>query len=285
MLAAICVLVIVCLTAAWGPGMHIWAAMQLISELQRKKRHGPSARVILDHVDPFLYGTIAADIINFKRFGGFQHHCHNWNMRARMAPYLTTDEQRAFALGYLCHLAADVGSHNHFVPYHRLAELTPRLMGHAFLESAADVMVGAGTWRVVEDIRRQRHLHALDEIIDKAVAVKALSLNSNRWIFRTLVLGQSGLFWRQARDMVKRRPAMVAIDKDLFRLLKRKILHDMRLVLDEVEHPELTAQDPSGAAPLRAARALRRQILGRYPSRQYALPIARKIARECFWLP
>jgi hypothetical protein len=35
-----------------------------------------------------------------------------------MQTQAATDAERAFALGYLSHLAADTIAHNHYVPYH-----------------------------------------------------------------------------------------------------------------------------------------------------------------------
>ena len=96
-LAALLVLV----ARFWGPGFHIWAGNRTLERLREKRRHLPSEDLILRHPEPFLYGTVAADLISFKRFGGRRNSCHNWNMAERLAPFLTTPATRAFGLGYL----------------------------------------------------------------------------------------------------------------------------------------------------------------------------------------
>jgi hypothetical protein len=271
--------------ASWGPPTHIWSAIQTIKRLQRKRRVSAIEHGILQHPDAFCYGTIAADIISFKNFGGLKNHCHNWNMRDRMAPLLTTPETKAFGMGYLCHLAADVSSHNHFIPYHVVAELPPRLRGHVYWESKADALVGEKYFEKLDSVRRNEAFRAFDEIIDEAVAVKALSLRSNRLIFHAVVLGQSQPVWRMARELLGRRPQALQVHRDLLEILKLRILHAMTRVIDGRDWATIMIHDPSGRVALRAARALRRQLLDQYARREVALPVARRLARDCFWPP
>ena len=281
------------LLLSWGPAVHVWAGTQTLNRLKRKKQLRPEEKLVLKYSEEFLYGTIAADIISFKKFGGFKNHCHNWNMRERMNPLLSTPRRRAFGLGYLCHLAADIGSHNHFVPYHRVAELPPRLLGHAFWESRADSLCEEKYWTIIETLRRREDFQEFDEIIDEAVQIKALSLRSNRLIFHTVVLGAGRPMWRKARGLLKKKkkkkkknpPQIFVISKELLHLLKTRMLHDMRIVLGGTDWAALTSQDPSGRVALKAARALRRQLLSQYETREAALPVARRLAKDCFWPP
>jgi len=281
----------VLLLFSWGPAIHVWAGSQTVKRLQRKKHLNAQEKAVLRHPEEFLYGTIAADIISFKKFGGFKNHCHNWNMRERMKPLLSTPRRRAFGLGYLCHLAADIGSHNHFVPYHRVAQLPPRVLGHAFWESRADSLCEEKYWTIIEKLRRKEKFREFDEIIDEAVEIKALSLRSNRLIFHTVVLGAGRPVWRKARGLLKKKtkkkssPQIFVISKELLHILKVRMLHDMRIVLAGTDWADLTSQDPSGRVALKAARALRRQLLSQYETREAALPVARRLAKDCFWPP
>ncbi len=282
MLTALACLCMV-LLSPWGPGLHIWAGNETVERLRRKRRHLPTEEVILSHPEPFLYGTVAADLISFKRYGGFKHSCHNWNMAERLAPFLSTPPTRAFGLGYLCHLAADVTSHNIFVPFERVAELTPPFMGHAFLESLADAHMPESCWRTLEDLRHRSHFARYDDIIDKVVGVKALSLKSNRWIFRRIVLAACRPLWRRAHGLWRHGQSLVEIDRNLLHILKQQVLEDIDSVITGKDWNILTAQDPSGAKALHEARVLRRLLLDKYPSRDSALPEARRVARDRFW--
>ncbi len=276
-------LIFICL--GWGPGTHLWGALQVIEHCRNEKNKSKGAGLILQHTDPFLYGAIAADLISFKRFGGLKNHCHNWNMKERMAPLLRSPEAEAFALGYLCHLAADIGSHNFFVPYHRLVDLPPPVLGHAYWESRADATLEEHHWELIEDLRQRESFRAFDEIIDRAVEIKALSISSNRLIFRTLVLAQGSPAWRKARRMLQKRPNRRELNTELLQILKRKMILDMLSVVHDKNWRTLLAQDPLGRIPLRAARVLRRQLLVQYGNREAALPVARRLARDCFWPP
>ncbi len=286
MLVAVVLLVLLVAVLAplpWGPALHVWAGQKTISRLGKRKRLNTDERTVLEHPEPFLYGNIAADLISFKGFGGLRNHCHNWNMRERMLPFVTEDAERAFCLGYLCHLAADISSHNHFVPYHRVAELPPRVLGHAFWEDKADALLSERYWRTIDELRRNERFRVFDKIIDSAVEVKAFSLRSNRLIFRTIVLGQSRTVVRRARGLLKRRAPVLVVHQELLDVLKEVLVRDLTQLLRGGNWPSLVSQDPSGRIALRAAGALRRQLLNQYATRDAALPVAKRLARDCFW--
>jgi hypothetical protein len=129
---------------------------------------------VLAHPLPFLYGNIAADIINFKSYGGVKNHCHNWNIQERLESLAQSDGARAFILGYLCHLAADIVAHNHFVPYHVVYNFPPRLLGHAYWEAMADSKVRDVEWHQIDRLKRAKSIHAFDRLVHRAVRWRAL---------------------------------------------------------------------------------------------------------------
>src|SRR5262245_37826704 len=92
----------------WGPGIHIQLTRKVLSQIRASLHQTPEHKLVLDHPDAFFYGNIAADLINFKNYGGMKNHCHNWNIQERLSLLAETSLERAFVLGYLCHLAADV---------------------------------------------------------------------------------------------------------------------------------------------------------------------------------
>src|SRR5689334_25445237 len=64
----------------------------------------------------FLYGSIAADTSMAKKYVPTGRHCHSWTVGFEIHEAARDDRMRAFAYGYLSHLAADAIAHNHFVP-------------------------------------------------------------------------------------------------------------------------------------------------------------------------
>ena len=76
--------------------------------LRRRKEMLPRdvAKLLDEERDAYLYGNLAADIINFKGFGGAYSHCHRWQIIDDMRGIAKTPREEAFILGYLSHLAA-----------------------------------------------------------------------------------------------------------------------------------------------------------------------------------
>src|SRR5262245_46389458 len=123
-------LVLVVGGASWGPGSHLAFALRVLRA--RRKLAPDVARLLRDERAAYLYGNIAADIINFKGYGGHYNHCHRWTIVQHMRARATSAAEEAFALGYLSHLAADTIAHNHFVPYHLARYARSKGLGHLY---------------------------------------------------------------------------------------------------------------------------------------------------------
>src|SRR5688572_21839190 len=98
LIACLC-LVLACF-APWGLGNHL----EFEARVFRRRRELLPSRVaglLEDERPAWQYGHIAADIINFKAFGGHYNHCHRWTIVAEMRALAETPAQHAFALGYL----------------------------------------------------------------------------------------------------------------------------------------------------------------------------------------
>lgn len=73
------------------------------------------------HLNTYLMGSEANDISVIFYFSSFQNYqsTHNWDYCEKMLNTCAqTDDEKAFALGCLAHLAADSVSHNTYVPYY-----------------------------------------------------------------------------------------------------------------------------------------------------------------------
>lgn len=99
---------------AWTPGTHVYLGESLLANLHLL----PVATAELLRAFPFdfLYGNIAADSSIAKKYAPVGRHSHYWQVGQEIHDLAESDALRAFGLGYLCHLAADVVAHNFFVP-------------------------------------------------------------------------------------------------------------------------------------------------------------------------
>ncbi|MBN1422620.1 MAG: zinc dependent phospholipase C family protein, partial [Planctomycetes bacterium] len=182
-LAATIAAVILIAGLAWGPGFHASCADRILGSARDRRRRDRESACIADHPVEFVYGNIAADLINMKRYGGAENGCHDWSLERRMLPLVRSDAELAFALGCLTHLAADVVAHNFFVPFHRIHGFPPLSLGHAYWEARADGTVHAPMWDAIAELRRRKALRRYDRILHDAVPRRAFSLASNRFLF------------------------------------------------------------------------------------------------------
>ena len=192
-----------CLVGNWGPGTHLEFAHRV---LRGRRGHLPrsTARLIQGQKAAYLYGNLAADIINFKSVGGPYSHCHRWQIIEAMREQARTDAQEAFILGYLSHLAADTIAHNHFVPYHLARYARIQGASHLYWEMCADRFVSDERWAVVTDLKRDRDLDELDALVNQAVPTKALSMGTNKVLFNHVLLVSEREYWR--RNMARLQP-------------------------------------------------------------------------------
>ncbi len=277
---------VLCLLAiglGWGPGIHIQLTQRILDQIRRRRDSRPEHRIVLAHTDAFFYGNIAADIVNFKNYGGVKNHCHNWNIQERLQALAHTDLERAFILGYLCHLAADVIAHNHFIPYHFVCGLPPRFLGHAYWEALADAAVTDEEWEIVSDLRYDKDLHQNDRLIWNAVRRRVLGTRSNKWIFNNILLLNLRRSWRELIRLARTRRARYPLDGEFFQHCLTRCLHDMMCVFETERLSLLKVRDPTGREALRGARILRRDLRITHDSVLSARRASRRMAREAYW--
>ncbi len=250
----------------WGPGTHVQMATRLLEQAP-SRLPAAGASTIIEYPRHFIYGNIAADVINFKNYGGLRNHCHNWNMEERLSRHATSKQQEAFILGYLCHLAADTVAHENFVPYHLLAAAPPPILGHTYWEARADSAVLEEEWLILDELRRDRSLRREDLLIQAAVPARALSMGTNRWIFDHVLLARSRKSWRIVISKMRRRKPFGQIDAKEHRACIELSMKRMRWVFSDRHQRALRQFDPTGAKSLKTARELKRQLIRENPVR------------------
>jgi hypothetical protein len=228
---------------AWGPGNHLEFATRTLRA--RRKLAPEVARLLRAEPSAFLYGNIAADIINFKGYGGHYNHCHRWTIVAEMRARATCPAEHAFALGYLAHLAADTIAHNHFVPYHLARYARSKGLGHLYWEMRADGAVSEAIWSVIARLKADRSLDALDELVNQAVPHKAFSMRTNKLLFNRVLLSSERDRWRRGVARLQGLSS-APLEAEFLEHFRRAAVGRIRLALDPEGLSELLHLDTNG---------------------------------------
>lgn len=247
---------------SWGPGTHLEYATRV---LRKRKQVLPArvARIIGNHRDAYLYGNLAADIINFKGYGGQYNHCHRWSIVEDFRDEDPSEPAEAFALGYLSHLAADTIAHNHFVPYHLARFARTRGLGHLYWEMNADRFIDDERWDIVRRLKGNSDLHQLDELVHAAVPKKALSMRTNKLLFNHVLLVSERESWR--RGMNKLHPiGKVALQEDFLETFREAAVDRIVLALSRTGLEKLEHVDTCGKQAQRDAMKIRRKLVKQY---------------------
>ena len=228
----------------WGPGTH----MEFAERVYRRRKElltKPVAKLLTEERRSYFYGNIAADIVNFKAYGGHQNHCHRWTIIDEMREQANSPREEAFILGYLSHLAADTIAHNHFVPYHLVRFARMRGLGHLYWEMNADRFVPERCWDEIGVLKRDSNLGELDHLINSAVSKKALSMNTNKLIFKHILLVSERERWR--KGMARIHPIKrVTLQKGFLELFRKAAVKRIQLALRPRTFEKLLHIDTTG---------------------------------------
>lgn len=260
------------LASSWGPGTHLEFAHRVYRS-RRRTLPANTADLLRREQSAYFYGNLAADIINFKGFGGHRNHCHRWTIVEDMRAVAATDAEHAFALGYLSHLAADTIAHNHFVPYHLARYARSKSLGHLYWEMMADRYVSTTRWTIVTKLKADPSLDALDDLVNRMVPRKALSMRANKLLFNHVLLCNERDRWRNS---VKRLHGMstAPLELDFLERFRRAAVGRVRLALGPDGIQDLQHLDTTGKAAQKSAWRARRRAL-----RSHASP--KKLRAKC----
>ena len=254
------------LVLGWGPGHHLEFAERV---RRRRKEMLPRdvALLVAEERQAYEYGNLAADIINFKAYGGAYSHCHRWTIIDEMREIAHTPREEAFVFGYLSHLAADTIAHNHFVPYHLARYARTKGLGHLYWEMSADRFVPEERWEVISVLKARPELCELDELVNRTVPNKALSMRTNKLIFNHVLLVSERERWR--RGMARLHPiGEVGLAKGFLALFQVAAVARIQLALHPRGLREIRSVDANGKAAQEAAMRLRKSLLHRWMPRQ-----------------
>ena len=244
---------------AWTPGTHI-----LLGEavLRSAALLPPAIAALLQaHRHDFLYGSIAADTSIAKKYARVGRHCHSWNVGLQILDEARDERLRAFAYGYLSHLAADAVAHNYFVPHQLAITSSTTALGHSYWESRFETHLATDFPRIAHDVIRMDHGPS-DAHLDRILSPTIFSTPTNRRIFRGMVVVTDSESWQRVFSVMVENSRWDLEEAEVGRYLSRSF----DFIIDFLSRDaasEAYALDPSGDWALRAAKRVRRDALRR----------------------
>jgi hypothetical protein len=242
---------------AWGPVTHLVHGSNVLAELAAVT--GPLHDLLAAHRLPYLYGCIAADIFHAKKYTrSLYTHCHCWPVGWQIVDAASNEREEAFAYGYLSHLAADVYSHNHFVPVQLVTSFEARTLRHIYWEARFDAAQERDRWRLVRSVLRHRY-RDLDRLVERVVERTLFSFKTNKRIFDSVMALQQLEQWQvMVRGLGDRsRYPLPQAEVDRFNGLCVGAIHDL---LARGKRSGCQRSDPTGHEALRRADGLRRKL-------------------------
>jgi len=241
---------------AWGPAAHLELGRAVLSGIAGFA--APAGALIAAHADDFLYGNISADIVVGKNLAAEMKHCHNWTNGFKLLGRTLSDSQRAFAYGYLCHLAADTVAHNQFIPEMMIRSFSSSITRHIYWELRYDALVDRGVWRMPEKMARRVHVDN-DRLLDSIIEDAPLSFATNRTIFSSILLINRVEHWHRLISALSRssRWTLGGGEKERFFALSLEAVSDLLTHSGEAACVE---RDPTGRRNLKEALKTRRRL-------------------------
>ena len=256
--AALALLVLLPETAhAWTPGTHVYLGEAVLRSLGTL----PATIADLLRAFPFdfLYGSIAADTSMAKKYVPTGRHCHSWTVGFEIHDAAKDEPTRAFALGYLSHLAADAIAHNHFVPMQLAVTASTSSLGHSYWESRFETHLGSACARQARDVILLDHSRA-DSLLDRILSPTIFSTHTNRRIFRGMVHAADNEGWQRIFALMTENSRWDLAELDVARYVDRS--YDMIVdFLNQMDRSAAYQLDPSGDEALRLAKQVRRIAL------------------------
>ncbi len=242
---------------AWGPITHLAHGSAVLDTLNT----APAALqdLLARHRIEYLYGCIGADITQAKKYTrALAAHCHSWVVGWQVRAAARSNAERAFAYGYLSHLAADVYSHNHYVPTQLIVSYPARTLRHVYWETRFDSLQDAALREVIQELRHRRFT-ACDALVERAVARTLFSFRTNKRIFDSVLAWQGFEQWHRVvlvLDAMSRFPLPPEIVL-LYNDLCRTSILDL---LSRGKRSASQAGDPTGYEALGQAMTIRRTL-------------------------
>lgn len=241
---------------AWGPVTHVGLANSILDQISLL----PVAigTILSKNRLAYLYGNIAADVVFAKRLSRVKQFCHHWSTAFRLWHHAEYDRDKAFAYGYLSHLAADTVAHGKYVPRQILVNNMPINYGHFYWELRADAIQNTKTWSTLEELLAHNHEDHHETLSDHIVDT-FLPYDLNRLLFdRMNAFAVRPGFQRSLN--VWNRLTRRELSADLLHGYWNESIDRIQSVLVQGDQSSLLREDPNGTSALMQIRVRRAEV-------------------------
>lgn len=161
---------------AWGPLTHAYLSQQIfkISHLLPVSL----IPIIESCKDYFIYGNIIPDTIFGKKYLPQEKNPHTWQTGFSLLKGAKSREEKAFAYGFLTHLAADA------ILHHDIKNLNP--LQHVIFELKADRIVDRYYWLQIMTINKRVRKKS-DHFFEQALSNPSISIKTSKKIYKSLI--------------------------------------------------------------------------------------------------
>lgn len=272
LIIAIAILLLPIDALAFGPLVHIDTGLQVIAEVAGIC--GGVFALIQRHRQAFLRGTLGPDRQVAKSLAPYLKHSHNWHRAFALYYQANDDEQRAFFLGYLCHLAADTVSHNYFVPMMVLESYKTRFTSHVYWEMRLDAR--ASSREALKTIRslklnEKEHRLFLARVVPGYVFGPRFNIRMTGLAMR---LQRASAF--RIASLIVDRGSKIQISQKETDDVRRLAVEAQLLLLKKLDRAQVIELDPRGMAAIAVARRVRKELRAMLRAKSNTEPVARK---------
>ena len=245
------------LAYAWGPITHLYYGMEVLDKLPMLLL--PLQELLRTFPKDYLYGCLAADITLKKDLVDYTEHCHNWDIGLALLDKAETPPQKAFAWGYLTHLAADTISHNYFVPYFTVASYETTVLRHIYWELRFDATRDPKLWQMTKDLTRDYNKSHHDELLKTNLKRTLFSFTTNKVIFNRIMSLSQSKKWHGLVSAVHKKSTWALSPQDVkeFQSMAIQAIFDFLNLQKESKYYLI---DPSGKLALDKAKRLRKEL-------------------------
>jgi len=242
---------------AWGPLTHLAHGSLAMDDLTIASLS--LQELLRKHPLEYLYGCIGADITQAKKYTRrMQYHCHSWVVGWQLLEAAGDDAQRAFAYGYLSHLASDIYSHNHFVPTQLVVSYEARALRHVYWEARFDSLQDTTYRRLLRDLINHRFPDC-DDLVKEVVSRTLFSFETNKRIFTSVMAWQQFEQWHSLMLRVSSR-SRFSLPAEVVPAYNRVCIAGIQDIFCHGKRSYTQREDPTGTMAIARAKELRAQL-------------------------